>query len=133
MGKDTTEAARIFLSHHRFVKGVALRYAPWPDLMDDIVQQVFLEFMAKESKWDLSADARPLLATMTRHVANGVLIARLPLDDVSALKIGIAELGNWNQMDADGISRIRHLSGAMDEFALWDRVLSDAEIKALAK
>ncbi len=37
--------------------------------MEDITQQVFLEFMAKESKWDLSSDARPLLATMTRHIA----------------------------------------------------------------
>jgi RNA polymerase sigma factor (sigma-70 family) len=64
-----TQAAQIFLSHHDFVKGVALKYAPWPGLMDDIAQQVFLEFMAKESKWDLSTDARPLLATMTRHVA----------------------------------------------------------------
>lgn len=64
-----THAARVFLSHHDFVKGVALKYAPWPGLMDDIAQQVFLEFMAKESKWDLSTDARPLLASMTRHVA----------------------------------------------------------------
>jgi RNA polymerase sigma factor (sigma-70 family) len=64
-----TYAAQVFLSHHDFVKGVALKYAPWPGLMDDIAQQVFLEFMAKESKWDLSIDVRPLLATMTRHVA----------------------------------------------------------------
>ncbi len=64
-----TQAAQVFLSHHDFVKGVALKYAPWPGLMDDIAQQVFLEFMAKESKWDLSTDIRPLLATMTRHIA----------------------------------------------------------------
>ena len=64
-----THAAQVFLSHHDFVKGVALKYAPWPGLMEDITQQVFLEFMAKESQWDLSKDARPLLATMTRHIA----------------------------------------------------------------
>ena len=64
-----THAAQVFLAHHDFVKGVALKYAPWPGLMEDITQQVFLEFMAKESKWDLSSDARPLLATMTRHIA----------------------------------------------------------------
>lgn len=72
-------------------------------------------------------------ANEVRHFANGTLIARLPLEDASPLKIGIAELGNWNQMGADGISRIRHLSGAVDEFVLWDRVLSNAEIEALAK
>lgn len=69
MNTQETHAAQVFLTHHDFVKGVALKYAPWPGLMDDITQQVFLEFMAKESRWDLSKDARPLLATMTRHVA----------------------------------------------------------------
>lgn len=69
MNSTDTHAAQVFLSHHDFVKGVALKYAPWPGLMDDIVQQTFLEFMRKEGRWDLSKDARPLLATMTRHVA----------------------------------------------------------------
>ena len=64
-----THAAQVFLSQHDFVKGVALKYAPWPGLMDDITQQVFLEFMKKEAQWDLDKDARPLLATMTRHIA----------------------------------------------------------------
>ncbi len=69
MSQIDAQAAQIFLTHHDFVKGVALKYAPWPGLMEDIAQQVFLEFMAKEEKWDLSQDARPLLATITRHVA----------------------------------------------------------------
>jgi RNA polymerase sigma factor (sigma-70 family) len=69
MNPQDTRAAQIFLSHHDFVKGVALKYAPWPGLMEDISQQVFLEFMAKEERWDLERDLRPLLATMTRHVA----------------------------------------------------------------
>ncbi len=69
MNTQETRAAQIFLSHHDFVKGVALKYAPWPGLMEDIAQQVFLEFMAKEQRWDLENDLRPLLATMTRHVA----------------------------------------------------------------
>ena len=69
MNTIETHAAQVFLAHHDFVKGVALKYAPWPGLVEDIAQQVFLEFMAKESKWDLNKDARPLLATMTRHIA----------------------------------------------------------------
>jgi RNA polymerase sigma factor (sigma-70 family) len=69
MNLHETHAAQLFLAHHDFVKGVALRYAPWPGLMEDITQQVFLEFMTKEAQWDLSRDARPLLATMTRHIA----------------------------------------------------------------
>ena len=69
MNTHETRAAGLFLTHHDFVKGVALKYAPWPGLMEDIAQQVFLEFMAKEEQWDLEKDLRPLLATMTRHVA----------------------------------------------------------------
>ena len=68
-----------------------------------------------------------------RHYANGEVIACVALRDVSPLKIGMAELGNWNDRRSSGGVAIRHLSGAMDEFALWDRVLSNAEIAALAK
>ncbi len=69
MNPTETHAAQVFLAHHDFVKAVALKYAPWPGLVEDIAQQVFLEFMAKEDRWDLAKDARPLLATMTRHIA----------------------------------------------------------------
>ena len=67
-----------------------------------------------------------------RHYANGDLLARLSLKDASPLKVGIAELGNWNDRRSKGVA-IRHLSGAMDEFALWDRALSDAEISVLGR
>ena len=69
MNLHETQTAQAFLAHHDFVRAVALKYAPWPGLVEDISQQVFLEFLAKESRWDLSQDLRPLLATMTRHVA----------------------------------------------------------------
>lgn len=69
MNSQDTRAAQLFLVHHDYVKGVALKYAPWPGLVEDISQQVFLEFIGKEQRWDLEKDLRPLLATMTRHVA----------------------------------------------------------------
>jgi RNA polymerase sigma factor (sigma-70 family) len=62
-------AAQAFLSHHSFVKGLALRHAPLPGVADDIVQQVFVEFLSKAASWDLSSDIRPLLATMTRNIS----------------------------------------------------------------
>jgi hypothetical protein len=68
-----------------------------------------------------------------RHYANGELLTRSSLKATQALKIGIAELGNWNDGRKSGGVAIRHLSGAMDEFALWNRALSDAEIAALAR
>lgn len=52
---------------------------------------------------------------------------------ILAVKIGNTELGNWNDRSNQGGGAIRHLSGAMDEFALWDRVLSDVEIASLTK
>ena len=47
------KVAQLVLAHHGFVKGLAVRIAPWPGLADDITQQVFLEFLKKEAKWDL--------------------------------------------------------------------------------
>jgi hypothetical protein len=68
-----------------------------------------------------------------RHYANGTLLARLPLEDSSPLKIGNAELGNWNKVNNKSNVNSCHLNGAVDEFALWDRALSDAEIADLVK
>jgi len=69
MNSEETRAAQVFLAHHGFVKGLALRHAPWPGLANDIIQQVFLEFARKERQWNLDSDVKPLLATMTRFVA----------------------------------------------------------------
>jgi hypothetical protein len=68
-----------------------------------------------------------------RHYVDGENVAQHPLEDASPLRIGIAELGNWNDQKTSNRVAIRHLSGAMDEFALWDRVLADDEIAALAR
>ena len=62
-------AAQVFLAHHGWVKGLALRHAPLPGLAEDILQQTLVEFLAKADRWDLEGDVRPLLATMTRNVA----------------------------------------------------------------
>jgi RNA polymerase sigma-70 factor (ECF subfamily) len=59
----------LIAAHDAFVRGLALRLAPAPGLAEDIAQQVFLEFLTKETRWDLSQDLKPLLAVMTRHVA----------------------------------------------------------------
>lgn len=69
MLSNETKVAQLVLAHHAFVKALAFKLAPWPGLVDDISQQVFLEFLAKQERWDLEQDLRPLLATMTRLVA----------------------------------------------------------------
>jgi RNA polymerase sigma-70 factor, ECF subfamily len=55
--------------HGGFVRALALRLAPAPGLAEDIAQQVFLEFIAKATEWDLTRDVQPLLAVMTSNVA----------------------------------------------------------------
>lgn len=67
---DSQETAKVlFLAYRNLVSRVAVRYAPSPSLTEDIVQQVFLEFVAKADSWDLSTDVRSLLTVMTRNVA----------------------------------------------------------------
>ncbi|WP_437225582.1 RNA polymerase sigma factor [Planctomicrobium sp. SH661] len=65
----STAAAMLFMQHYGFVRAMAVRSAPWPGLIDDIFQQVFLEFLQSADRLDLQQDIRPLLATMTRHIA----------------------------------------------------------------
>ena len=67
------------------------------------------------------------------HYASGDLRRRSRLKEVTLLKIGIAELGNWNDSRNQGGAAIRHLSSTIDEFALWDRVVSDVKIASLTK
>ena len=62
-------AASAVQTHEPFVRALARKYAPAPGLADDIVQQVFAEFLAKRTEWDFDSDLRPLFHTMTRHVA----------------------------------------------------------------
>ncbi len=59
----------LLTAHGGFVRALALKLAPAPGLAEDIAQQVFLEFIAKEASWDLTRDIKPLLAGMTRNVA----------------------------------------------------------------
>ena len=70
------------------------------------------------------------VAKEVRHYANGELVARLPVKTVFPLHLSMAELGNWNDGHADRVA-IRHLSGAMDEFALYSRALGNGEIGAM--
>lgn len=58
-----------FLLHRPFLKGVAFRYAPERSCVDDVLQQVFLEFLKKSTAQELSNDVLPLLVSMTKNIA----------------------------------------------------------------
>lgn len=69
MKETERAAATIFLSFHDYVRALSRRYAPLPDISEDICQQVFLEFVSKSHLWNLEEDVRPLLRVLTKRFA----------------------------------------------------------------
>lgn len=65
------QATKLFLENRRFLKGLATYYAPLPDLADDIIQDVFLEFVTKAERWNLDdpIKVKSLLGVLTRQIA----------------------------------------------------------------
>lgn len=63
------KASQLFLTHQNFVKGLAFRLAPLPGYVEDITQQVYLEFASRAAERDLDSDIRPLLRTITRNIS----------------------------------------------------------------
>jgi len=67
---STDAAAAVqFMQHYGFVRAMAVRFAPWPGLADDVFQQVFLEFLQGRERWEVKGNVRSLLATMTQRIA----------------------------------------------------------------
>lgn len=68
---DSTAIARLFEEHYGLMVTVTVRYAPLPDLVYDIIQQVFIDFIedAAKGKRDYQKDIAPFLATLTKNRA----------------------------------------------------------------
>lgn len=56
---------------------------------------------------------------------------RAPTETLDKLRIGYAELGNWRRKDPGEPYSIRSLNGRMDEFSVYSRALSEAEVVRL--
>jgi hypothetical protein len=67
------------------------------------------------------------------HYVNGVPVSHLATKLGPPFRVGSAELGNWNARSGPNPAPdlIRNLSGCLDEFALFHRALSAAEIREL--
>lgn len=63
--------SRLFQAHYGLLLGVARRYAPAPDLVHDILQQAFVDFVddALKGKRDFSRDVSPLLYQIVKNRA----------------------------------------------------------------
>ncbi len=67
------------------------------------------------------------------HYVDGVSVAHGTLKIAPPFQVGSAELGNWNPGSGSNSTPalIRNLSGCLDEFELFNRALTDAEIREL--
>jgi hypothetical protein len=68
------------------------------------------------------------------HYVNGEAVSHHSLKLGPPYRIGDAELGNWNVGQARKTVPpffVRHFNGAMDEFVMYSRALSDREIRQL--
>lgn len=67
------------------------------------------------------------------HYVNGQAVSRHDVRFGPPYQFGAAEIGNWNPVGFPGNDPflVRNFSGVMDEFHLFGRALSEAEIQAL--
>jgi hypothetical protein len=67
------------------------------------------------------------------HYVNGLPVSQHALRFKPPFRVGAAELGNWNARSGPDPAPplIRNLSGSLDEFELFGRALSDAEVREL--
>jgi hypothetical protein len=68
-------------------------------------------------------------ANTVTHYVDGEPAIRLRLEFDILLNVRGAELGNWNILSSRNKAPIRHFSGAMDEFLLFARPLTDHEVQ----
>jgi hypothetical protein len=66
-----------------------------------------------------------------RHYVDGRVAAEQPVQFDVLLRVGDAEIGNWNVPARRDNSHIRYFSGCMDEFLLFGRALSEQEVEQL--
>ena len=66
------KATALLMKYHRFVFWHARCLIPFPDLAEDVAQQVFVEFLSHTDRWNLEDDVRPILKTLVHRCAVAV-------------------------------------------------------------
>lgn len=85
-------------------------------------------------QWVHLAAAFDMAAHEVRFYVNGALLSRHPIKRQTIPKPVMAELGNWiPSSDYPGSHPVRNFVGCMDEFSLYSRAFSDAEMRKLAE
>lgn len=73
-GTNSTEspretATRLFLKYQGIIRSIAFDFAPSYDLLDDIVNDTFVNFVGNADRWDYDQEILPLLRQITYSVA----------------------------------------------------------------
>ncbi|HZR17614.1 MAG TPA: LamG-like jellyroll fold domain-containing protein [Verrucomicrobiae bacterium] len=89
--------------------------------------------LAKFGMWQHVAVVIDGKARRVVHYVNGLPVSQQALKIGPPFRVGPAELGNWNARTGPDLapSLIRNLSGSLDEFELFSRALSEAEVHEL--
>jgi ferric-dicitrate binding protein FerR (iron transport regulator) len=82
-------------------------------------------------RWVHLAVVYDRLVGLVTHYADGRPVHRDPLKSDLRLRLGDAEIGNWNLGPRPHNHPIRYFSGCMDEFVLFSRALDEAEVQRL--
>ncbi|HEX8912408.1 MAG TPA: LamG-like jellyroll fold domain-containing protein [Humisphaera sp.] len=82
-------------------------------------------------RWTQLAVVFDAAAKRVTHYVDGRPVSRADARFVVPLRIGPAELGNWNPWPRSDSAPIRNFSGRMDDFAIYRRAMTDAEVERI--
>ena len=104
-----------------------------PGVTDDYISPVVFT-RERFGQWIHLATVFDTAAREVRFYVNGKQLSRHVRKRPVLPKPAVAELGNWMPSpDYPGSHPVRNFVGAMDEFSLNDRALSDGEVRKLAE
>jgi len=109
--------------YHGFVLQQAYRAVSFPDLAEDVAQQVCADFLAKADRWDLEKDPRPLLKKMVQHRALSAWRERAKLLPENLQKIGLYIQQAQNTDDTVTDERLEALQSCMQKLLENERAL----------
>jgi hypothetical protein len=110
--------------------GVRLGLAPYDSVSARDYDSPVVFSQERLGQWVHLAVVIDAVSGQVVHYVDGVEPRRVPFL-LHPLKVGVADLGNWNVRATDDSMAIRHLNGAMDEFAFYGRALRAEEILEL--
>ncbi len=108
-------------------------FSSHPSVTDDYISPVVFT-PERFGQWVHLAAVFDSAAKEVRFYVNGQRLSRHPLKRAVLPKPALTELGNWiPSPDYRGSHAVRNFVGCMDDFSLYARALSDAEVRQLAE